>query len=90
VRKLGVSFDQILLEVHTKGVDKTNFKFKPRHSLYSGAHIDNLFITLVGEGYAIFHKEVNVLPQKTSEGGYVTAVEVCEYGLVLTHFECSY
>ena len=59
LRKLNVTIDQFLLEVHFQRVNKVNFKWR-NSSLISGRQMDNLLRVISKQGFAIFHKTVNL------------------------------
>lgn len=70
---LGLIVNQLLVEVHFQGVNKTTFKWisGPR---YTGQQMDQLLRVISNQGFAMFHKTVN---------SYSAANSIpCEYAFV--------
>eukprot|EP00603_Paraphysomonas_imperforata_P010739 CAMPEP_0114449710 /NCGR_PEP_ID=MMETSP0104-20121206/76_1 /TAXON_ID=37642 ORGANISM="Paraphysomonas imperforata, Strain PA2" /NCGR_SAMPLE_ID=MMETSP0104 /ASSEMBLY_ACC=CAM_ASM_000202 /LENGTH=512 /DNA_ID=CAMNT_0001621811 /DNA_START=41 /DNA_END=1579 /DNA_ORIENTATION=- len=78
LRSREVIVEQILVEVHATGVGK-NYRWRPEVTEYGVEAIDNLLARLTTLGYAIFHKEVNLMS---------TALSCAEFGLVKLDIKC--
>ena len=65
IEAMGTRFEQLQLEVHLIGVNRVNYQWMPPILIFSDEQIDDLFRVLHQQGYAIFHKEVNVNKGKT-------------------------
>lgn len=80
VARLGTSVSQVLVEVHSKGINRQTFSWR-NASVYEGRDMDNLFRVMSDQGYGIFHKEINTFP---------TANLLCaEFGFVKLGIKCS-
>lgn len=76
----GTDIRQVLAEIHLSGINRETFRWRDVNR-YEGGVVDNLFRVMHQQGYGIFHKEVNALPQAT--------MQCTEYGFVKIDVDCN-
>lgn len=80
---LNTKVSQLLLEVHFQGIDKETFRFRDKagnKGHISGPKVDALMRALTDKGFAIFHKEVNLVGKPSNDA--------CEYSFLRLNVDC--
>jgi hypothetical protein len=83
LRRSNIQISQLLLEVHFQGISPDAFTpdFKTSsghaHRLNTGPELDGLLRVITSQGFAMFHKEVNL-----------AANDACEYGFLKVDITC--
>jgi hypothetical protein len=82
-----LKFNQLLIELHFQVVSPDTFAFRDKNNAKTapvgGPVLDNMLRTISSKGFAMFHKEVNLIgspPNDACEFGFVWVGNVCEAG----------
>lgn len=81
----GIKIGQLLLEVHFNAISPVTFRFRDENNSWvrarTGEEVDGVLRTLLSRGFAIFHKEVNLLGKPPNDA--------CEFSLIRLNVQCG-
>ena len=81
----GIKIGQLLLEVHFNAISPVTFRFRDELNNWvrarTGEEVDGVLRSLLSRGFAIFHKEVNLIGRPPNDA--------CEFSLIRLNVQCG-